>query len=65
MRNDVAYDSILVIIDRYTKIAKYFPYLKIINTSNLTDLFLNTILPSFGIPKGIISNRGAIFTSIF
>ncbi len=65
MRNDVAYDSILVIIDRYTKIAKYFPYLEIINIGDLTDLFLNPILPSFGIPKGIVSNRGAIFISTF
>jgi len=55
----------LVIIDRYIKIAKYFPYLEIINVGNLTDLFLNTILPSFGIPKGIISNRRAIFISTF
>ena len=65
MRNDVAYDSILVIVDRYTKMAKYFPCLETINASDLADLFLNTILPSFGTPKGIVSDRGAVFTSAF
>ena len=36
----VVYDSILVIVDRYTKISKYIPYKKTTSAEDLTDLFL-------------------------
>jgi hypothetical protein len=36
----VVYDSILVIIDRYTKISKYILYKKTTSTEDLADLFL-------------------------
>ena len=65
MRNNIAYDSILVVVDRYTKMAKYFPCMETMTAVDLADLFLDNILPLYGAPKGIVSDRGSIFTSAF
>ena len=45
--------------------ALYLPIVKTITITELTDLFLNEVVYRFGAPKGIISNRGSIFTSKF
>ena len=59
------YDAICVIVDRYTKMALYLPIVKTITITELADLFLNDVVRHFGAPRGIISNRGSIFTSKF
>lgn len=59
------YDSILVIVDRFTKMARYIPVRKTIDAAELADLFINHIVKDFGIPKGITSDRGSVFTSKF
>ena len=45
--------------------ALYLPTVKTITVTKLADLFLNEVVRRFGTPKGIISNRGSIFTSKF
>ena len=60
-----AYNAILVTIDRFTKMAKYFPIRETINAHELADLFHRQIVCSFGTPSSIISDRGSIFTSQF
>src|SRR5436305_4235087 len=60
-----AYDVILVTIDRFTKMATYFPTRETINAHELADLFYRQIVCSFGIPSSIILNCGSIFTSQF
>ena len=64
-RGDKVYDAICVIVDRYTKMALYLPIVKTITITELTDLFLNEVVRRFRAPRGIISNRGSIFTSKF
>ena len=59
------YNAIYIIVDRYTKMALYLPIVKTITITELTDLFLNKVVRRFGAPRGIISNRGSIFTSKF
>ena len=58
-------DSILVIVDRYTRMAKFFPVATTINAAELARLFHREIELKFGAPKGIVSDRGPIFTSEF
>src|SRR3989440_2475418 len=60
-----AYDAILVTIDRFNKMAKYFPIRETINAHELVDLFHRQIVCSFGTPSSIISDHGRIFTSQF
>ena len=45
--------------------ALYLPTVKTITVTKLADLFLNEVVRRFRTPKGIISNRGSIFTSKF
>jgi hypothetical protein len=59
------YDTILVIVDRYTKLARYIPCLKTITAAGLAELFMEYWVKDFGTPKGIISDRGPQFTSKF
>ena len=64
-RGDKVYNAICVIVDRYTKMALYLPIVKTITITKLIDLFLNKVVRRFRAPRGIISNRGSIFTSKF
>ena len=60
-----AYDALLVVIDHYTKLAKYYPVLKMFTAGQFGNLFIHTIFCSFGVPSSIVSNQGSIFTSTF
>ena len=59
------YDSILVVVDRYTKMAKYLPTRKTIDAPALASLLFDRVVTQYGIPDGIVSDRGSIFTSHF
>ena len=58
-------DSILVVIDRFTKINYYFPVLTTIISSGLINLLYNQIFLLKGAPNGIVSDRRSVFTSVF
>lgn len=60
-----AVDSILVIVDRFTKMAFFIPVAKTINAPELARLFHERIECWFGAAKGIVSDRGSVFTSCF
>jgi len=59
------YDSILVIVDRFTKMSRYIPVRKTINAAELADVFIPNIFKDFGCPRGITLDRGSLFTSNF
>jgi hypothetical protein len=59
------YDSVLVIVDRYTKLARYIPCSKTIDAPELAELFMEYWVKDFGTPEGIVSDRGPQFTSKF
>ena len=61
--NKRAYDSILVVVDRYTKYALYIPTHKSVTAPDLAMITLRYIIPEFGLPRGIVSDRGTVFTS--
>ena len=59
------YDSILVIVDRYTKIACYLLTIKKLNAVQLEELLIREIFLKFSILEGIVTNRRTLFTSAF
>ncbi len=59
------YNSILVIINKYIKIAYYILIIKEINTIKLVELFILYIVKDFKILAGIMLNKGLIFISKF
>ena len=60
------YDSILTIVDQgCSKAAKFLPCTKEITGEGVATLYLRHLLPWFGTPKRIISDRDTRFTSKF
>ena len=56
---------ILVVVDRFTKLVRYIRTKKTIDILELANLFVYYIYKDFGCPKGIILDRGSVFTSKF
>ena len=61
----VQYDSIFVIVDRFTKYAKFEPYLESSSTDALAYTFTRIIIANHGMPRSIISDRDKWLTSKF
>ena len=51
-----SYDSILVIIDRFTKIVHYKPVKVIIDTSALAKVIIDVIVGHYGLPNSIVTD---------
>jgi hypothetical protein len=52
-----------MIVDRYTKMNVYVPTNKTCNSMELTSLLMDAVVRRYGVLKGIISDRGSVFTS--
>ena len=60
-----SYNSILVIVDRLTKMV-YYELVKVtIDAPGLAEVIIDVVVQHYGLPDSIISDRGAIFTSKF
>ena len=59
------YDSILIIINRLTKMVYYKPVKVTINAPKLAEVIIDVILWHHGLSDSIISDREAIFMSKF
>ena len=58
------YDSILVVVDRYTKRARYVAARKDWTALQFADAMHRHIFcTDWGTPRGIVSDRGVLFTS--
>ena len=64
-RGGVVYDSIFVVVDRCTKMARYIPTTVKCGAAELAETFFTEIVLKFGMPNGIVSDRGPVFTSAF
>ncbi|BAS93193.1 Os05g0296332 [Oryza sativa Japonica Group] len=59
------YDSIWVVVDRLTKVARFIPVKTTYGGNKLAELYFARIVSLHGIPKKIVSDRGSQFTSHF
>lgn len=57
------FDTILVVIDKFTKFAKFVPLSHPFSALTVAQAFLTNVYEVFGMPKVIISDRDRIFTS--
>ncbi|MBW0549850.1 hypothetical protein O181_089565 [Austropuccinia psidii MF-1] len=60
-----SFDSILVIVDRFPKVAVFIPTMSSINSLDLAHLFLKDIFSKHGFPSIIVNDRGPLFVSSF
>jgi len=62
LREEVV-DAILVIVDRYTKMNLYVATTKRCDSVELASILMDTVVCKFGVPRGILTDRGSLFTS--
>ncbi|MBW0555259.1 hypothetical protein O181_094974, partial [Austropuccinia psidii MF-1] len=60
-----SFDSILVIVDRFSKMAVFIPTMSSITSLDLAHLFIKNIFSKHGLPSSIVSDRGSLFVSSF
>jgi transposase InsO family protein len=60
-----AKDSILVVVDCFTKMAHFTPCSKSITVEKTTQSILEEIVRLHGLPEEIVSDRGSQFASKF
>src|SRR6478735_4252927 len=59
----LGYDSILVFVDRFTKVGIFVPCNERIRASDFAELFHEFVYSRFGLPESITTDRGSHFTS--
>ena len=59
------YDSILVIVDRLTKMVHYEPVKITIDAPGLAEVIINVVVQHHGLPDSIVTDQGSFFTSKF
>ena len=58
-------NSILVVVDRFTKMSHFVPCSETMTSAQLADIFFENIVRLHGLPSDIVSDRGSIFVSQF
>ena len=59
------YNSVFIIVDRFTKFAYYIPYQESSSAEDMAYIFLRNIVSVYGLLNEILSDRGIIFTLKF
>jgi hypothetical protein len=59
------HDSIMVVMDKFTKAAHFIPLKATHKAADVTDIFIKEVAQLHGIPKTIVSDRDPKFTSKF
>ena len=60
-----SYDSILVIVDRLTKMVHYEPVKVTIDAPGLAEVIIDVVVRHHGLPDSIVTDRGSLSTSKF
>ncbi|MBW0568077.1 hypothetical protein O181_107792, partial [Austropuccinia psidii MF-1] len=60
-----SFDSILAIVDRFSKMAVFIPTMYSKTSLDLAHLFIKNIFSKHGLPLSIVSDRGSLFGPIF
>ena len=59
------FDSVLVVVDRFSKMSHFIPCVESLNAEELCDLVIKQVVRYHGLPDSIVSDRGPQFVSKF
>jgi hypothetical protein len=65
MRSNKQHDSIMVVVDKLTKVAQFIPLNNTHKACNVVDIYIRQVAHFHGIPKTIVFDRDPKFTSNF
>ena len=61
----MVYDTVLGVIDRFTKIVKCILVTMTIDAYHLAQVLFDSVVLAYGMLDGIVSDRGSMFTRLF
>ena len=61
----IVYDSIFIVMCRYTKLARYVPAQMDWSAERLAEAFIENVWREKGLPDSVVLDRGSLFTSKF
>ena len=64
-RTSRKHDYVLMVVDRFSKMAHFIPFSQTLDASKVAKLFLDQVIKLHGLLKTIVSNRDVKFTSYF
>jgi hypothetical protein len=64
-KNTKQHDSIMVVVDKFTKAAHFIPVKLTHKAANIANIYMREIAKLHGVPKTIVSDRDPKFTSKF
>jgi hypothetical protein len=62
-RRGKAYDAILVVVNRFSKIARFIACIKDIDAIKMAERLTKNIISKLGMPRFTVTNKGNLFTS--
>ena len=57
------WDSILVVVDKLTKMAHYIPVRKTMSVADFIEVFIREVVKHHGVPEVLVTDRDKLFTS--
>ena len=52
------FDSILVLVNCFTKFSLFIPCLKTCSSNQLANIFIKEVISHYGVPQEVISDQG-------